>query len=115
MMGIYILVLLCVQIFLMLANYDKYSDRTELFVAKLVAQRQTQQFKTILNELNNGILIAQSVENDGLSLKYNNSKVMSLFNLLSDQIDLTDQHEFFNFKTFDNFMATCKSNDTSEN
>ena len=53
-----VLLAVLVIIIISVANYIRFSEKIELFVAKEEAQAQTAQLKAILNELDNGILIA---------------------------------------------------------
>ena len=62
-----------------LANYIRFSERIELFVAKEEAQEQSAQLKEILDQLDNGILIARKISAIKLLSKYMNSKMNLLF------------------------------------
>ena len=60
-------------------NYIRFSEKIELFVAKEEAQAQSAQLKEILNQLDNGILIARKISAIKLLSKYMNSKMNLLF------------------------------------
>ena len=63
--------ILATQGLIMILNYLRYSDKTELFIARVEAQRQTKQLQTILNQIENGILISDCSDNK-CELKYHN-------------------------------------------
>ena len=56
-------------------NYMRFYEKIELFVAKEEAQAQTAQLKTILDELDNGILIAYGLQDSKFLPKYFNKKL----------------------------------------
>ena len=60
-------------------NYIRFSEKIELFVAKEEAQEQSAQLKEILDQLDNGILIARKISAIKLLSKYMNSKMNLLF------------------------------------
>ena len=74
-----------------LTNYIRFFEKIELFVAKEEAQTQTAQLKAILNELDNGILIAFKLPDSKFLSKYINKKINLLFG--SDMTDMTDSNE----------------------
>ena len=78
-----------------LANYVRFSEKVELFVAKEEAQAQTAQLKTILNELDNGILIFQKLFDSEFRAKYINNKINLLFGVtdLSEMTDRTEEYK----------------------
>jgi hypothetical protein len=53
----------------------RFSEKIELFVAKEEAQAKTAQLKAILNELDNGILIAFKLLDHKFISKYINKKI----------------------------------------
>ena len=53
----------------------RFYEKIELFVAKEEAQAQTAQLKTILDELDNGILIAYGLQDSKFLPKYFNKKL----------------------------------------
>ena len=70
------------------ANFIRFSEKIELFVAKEEALAQTAQLKTILDQLDNGILIAFKLGDNKFLSKYFNSKINLLFG--TDLTDMTD-------------------------
>ena len=77
-----------ITILMAIANYIRFDEKIELFVAKEEAQAQTALFKTILNQLDNGILIARKLSDNEFLSKYINNKINLLFG--SDLIGITD-------------------------
>ena len=61
------------------ANFIRFSEKIELFVAKEEAVAQSEQLKTILNQLDNGILIAFKLPDTYFLSKYFNNKINLLF------------------------------------
>ena len=63
----------------MVLNYIRFYEKIELFVANEAAQAQTVQLKAILNELDNGILIAFELPGRKFLSKFINNKINLLF------------------------------------
>ena len=80
-----VLLAVLVTIIFSVANYIRFSEKIELFIAKEEAQAQTAQLKAILNELNNGILIVFKLPDTQFLSKYFNNKINLLFG--NDLID----------------------------
>ena len=70
------------------ANYMRFSEKIELFIAKEEAQAQTNLLKTILDQLDNGILIVQKLSISKFLPKYINNKIKLLFG--TDLTSITD-------------------------
>ena len=81
-----------IMIITSIANYIRFSEKAELFDAKEEAQAQTAQLKTILNELDNGILIFQKLFDSEFRAKYINNKINLLFGV-TDVSEMTDRTE----------------------
>ena len=60
---------------MLLSSYKRFAEKTELFTAKEEAQAQNSLLKTILNELDNGILIAHKLLNSTFKTKYINKVI----------------------------------------
>ena len=57
------------------ANHIRFSEKIELFIAIEISQAQTTQMKAILNELDNGIMIAFKLPDHKFLSKYINKKI----------------------------------------
>ena len=68
-----------ITLMLSVANFERFSEKIELFVAKEEAQAQTEQLKTILDQLDNGILIAFKLLDSTFLSKYINNNIKKLF------------------------------------
>ena len=89
MMSMVILSVLLI-LFSSVSNYIRFSEKIELFVAKEEAQAQTEQLKTILDQLDNGILIAFKLPDSTFLSKYINKNINKLFG--TDLIGMTDKN-----------------------
>jgi hypothetical protein len=63
----------------LVANYVRFIEKMELFVAKEEAIAQTEQLKIILNELDNGIIIFREILGNKFLTKFINNKINLLF------------------------------------
>ena len=68
-MGLFVLIVNSIY------NYIRFSEKIELFVAKEEALAQTALLRTILNELDNGVLFAFELPGQKFLSKYINNKI----------------------------------------
>ena len=59
----------------------------------------------MLNELDNGILIAKQMENDTLALKYHNSKIDALLGQILNLLEADEQSSLFDQRIFQSGRA----------
>ena len=77
-------------------NYIRFSEKIELFIAKEQALAQTAQLRIILNELDNGILIAFQLPDYKFLSKFINNKINLLFDTgANNLLDSNEEHQQF--------------------
>ena len=86
----------------LVANYVRFIEKMELFVAKEEAIAQTAQMKSILDQLDSEIFIAFKLPDSKFISKYFNKKINLLFQ--NDQTGMSDSNEdhqqFFDSQVF---------------